>query len=120
MSSKSLAKEKFEYLCPILTKWADISTSERRLFIVHLPTRDVGKNCFGVLTTDFNKELQPFKSYENQILQFFQQFFGVYDQNSYSTLSNKTCICSINTRPKDTSEENQLKKLHTVYPRLRE
>jgi hypothetical protein len=120
VSSKSLAKEKFEYLRYILTRWADIFIGDRGLIIVHFSTRDVVKNFLEVFTTDFNKELQPFKSYENQILQFFQQFFGVYDQNSYSTLSNKTCICSINTRPKDTSEENQLKKLDAVYPRLRE
>ncbi len=57
MSSKSLAKEKFEYLRHILTKWADIFTSDRGLFIVHIPTRDVVKNCFEVFTTDFNNEL---------------------------------------------------------------
>jgi hypothetical protein len=64
VSSKSLAKEKFEYLHHTLTKWADISTSDRELLIVHLPTKEVVKNCFEVFTTDFNKELQPFKSYK--------------------------------------------------------
>ncbi len=59
-----LAKEKFEYLRHILTKWADILTSNRGLFIVHLFTRDVAENCFEILTADFNKELQPFKSYK--------------------------------------------------------
>jgi hypothetical protein len=40
-----------------LTKWADIFTSDRGLFIVHIPTRDVVKNCFEIFTTDFNNEL---------------------------------------------------------------
>ena len=57
VSSKSLAKEKFEYLHHILTKWADIFTSDSGLFIDHIPTRDVVRNCFEVFTSDFTNEL---------------------------------------------------------------
>jgi hypothetical protein len=57
VSSKFLAKEKFEYLSHILIKWTDIFTSDRGLFIVHIPTRDVVKHYFEVFTSDFTNEL---------------------------------------------------------------
>ncbi len=66
MSSKSLAKEKFEYLCHILIKWTDVFTSDRGVFIVHIPTRDVVKHCFEVFTTDFNNELNRSLAMEKQ------------------------------------------------------
>ena len=55
---KSLVKEKFEYLRPILTKWADIFSTHKNLFIDHIHKRNVAKNCLEVFTTDFHKELK--------------------------------------------------------------
>ena len=57
MSSKSLAKEKFEYLRHILTKWTDISTTNKGVFIVHIHTKNIVKICFEVFTTDFRQEM---------------------------------------------------------------
>ncbi len=64
VSRKSLDKEKFKYLCHSLTKWADILPTGRKVFIVHIDTRNVVKNCFEVFTIDFSKELDLFSSYE--------------------------------------------------------
>ena len=58
VSRKSLVKEKFEYLRHILTKWADVFSTHKTLFIDHIHKRNLVKNCLEVFTTDFNKELK--------------------------------------------------------------
>jgi hypothetical protein len=48
MSRKTLTKEKFQYFRPIFIKWADIFTTDKGVFIAHIPKRTTVKNCFEV------------------------------------------------------------------------
>jgi hypothetical protein len=57
VSSKSLAKEKCEYLRHTSTKWTDIFIIDKRVFIAHVHKRNVVKNRFKVLTINFHKEM---------------------------------------------------------------
>jgi hypothetical protein len=40
-----------------LTKWVDIFTADKDVFIVYIDTRTVVQNCFEVFINNFNKEL---------------------------------------------------------------
>jgi len=57
VSRNSLDKEKTEYLRHILTKRADIFTTDKGVFVVHIHKRNAARNCFEVFTTGLNKKL---------------------------------------------------------------
>jgi len=48
VSRKSLGTANFEYLHHILTKWADIFTTDKGVFIAHIHKRNIEENCFEV------------------------------------------------------------------------